>query len=116
MKKTNRLKFLFEPRSIAVIGASRSPKKIGHLIFKNIIDNGFRGRVFPINPKAEKILNHPAYSSIADIPQLVDLAIIVIPPRRLLLFWNKPPKKELTAIIISAALGKWSEGQKRRGN
>ena len=115
MKKTNRLKFLFEPKSIAVIGASRSPKKIGHLIFKNIIDNGFRGRVFPINPKAEKILNRPAYSSIVDIPQPVDLAIIVIPAPAVAPVLEQAAKKGVgAAIIISAGFGESGPlGQKK---
>ena len=115
MKKTNHLKFLFEPKSIAVIGASRSPKKIGHLIFKNIIDNGFRGRVFPINPKAEKILNYPAYSSIVDIPQPVDLAIIVIPAPAVAPVLEQAAKKGVgAAIIISAGFGESGPlGQKK---
>jgi len=115
MKKVNNLKFLFQPKSIAVIGASRSPKKIGHLIFKNIIDNSFRGRVFPINPKAEKILNRPAYSSIVDIPQPVDLAIIVIPAPAVAPALEQAAEKGVkAAIIISAGFGESGPlGQKR---
>ena len=54
MKKTNNLNTLFQPKSVAVIGASRNPKKIGHLIFKNIIEGGFTSPVYPVNPKAKK--------------------------------------------------------------
>jgi len=79
MKKANNLNTLFQPKSIAVIGASRNPKKIGHLIFKNIIEGGFDGPIYPVNPKAKKILGRPAFASIKDIPKPIDLAIIVIP-------------------------------------
>lgn len=70
---------LFEPKSIAVIGASSSEGKVGHDIFKNLVTQGFAGDVFPVNPKAGEILGKKAYASIADIPVVVDMAIIVIP-------------------------------------
>ncbi|MBP8591437.1 acetate--CoA ligase family protein [Candidatus Shapirobacteria bacterium] len=115
MKKTEDLKFLFQPKSIAVIGASRSSKKIGHLIFKNIISNGFKGEVFPVNLKAEKILNYPAYSSITDIPAAIDLAIIVIPAPAVAPVLGQVAKKGVkAAIIISAGFGEsGASGRKR---
>ncbi len=70
---------LFNPRSVAVIGASRNPNKIGHKILRNIIDYGFPGNVYPINPKAEEILGLKAYPSVLDVPDTIDLAIISVP-------------------------------------
>ncbi len=73
------LKPLFYPKSAAIIGASRNDQKIGHLIFKNLVKSGFRGELYPINPKAENILGYPAFSSITNLPKPADLAIIVVP-------------------------------------
>ncbi len=70
---------LFKPRSVAVIGASRNPEKIGHKILRNILEFGFRGKVYPINPKADEILGLKSYSSILDVPGDVDLAVIAVP-------------------------------------
>ena len=103
MEKENNLKTLFNPKSVAVIGASRNPKKIGHLIFKNIIEGGFTGSVYPVNPKAKKILGRPAFASVKDIKKPIDLIIIVIPapiiPRVL---EEAGQKRVKVAVIISA--------------
>ena len=73
------LKNLFYPKSVAVIGASRDNRKIGHLIFKNLIESGFIGQLYPINPKAQKVLDRPALASVLELSEPVDLAIIVVP-------------------------------------
>lgn len=73
------LKNLFYPKSVAIIGASRNEQKIGHLVFKNLIKSGFRGKLYPINPKAQKLLGHQAFTSILDLPEPADLAIIIVP-------------------------------------
>ncbi len=73
------MKKLFEPRSIAIIGASTNPSKIGHKIISNIAKVGFKGKVYPINPKADKILNYKAYASLADVCDNIDMASIVLP-------------------------------------
>ncbi|MDD3679635.1 MAG: acetate--CoA ligase family protein [Candidatus Shapirobacteria bacterium] len=70
---------LFRPRSVAVIGASRNNQKVGHLVFKNLIESDFKGSVYPVNPKAKTVLNQPVFSSILDLPKKVDLAIVVVP-------------------------------------
>ncbi len=73
------LKPLLEPQSVAVIGASSSPEKSGYTLLKNIVEGGFKGAIYPINPKAKEILGHRAYPTIADVPAPVDLAFIVLP-------------------------------------
>lgn len=70
---------IFNPRSVAVIGASRHPGKIGYQVLKNIIDGGYSGKVYPVNPKADEILGIKCYPSVKDIEDEVDLAIIVVP-------------------------------------
>ncbi len=70
---------IFKPRSVAVIGASRKPGKIGNQVLKNIIDGGFKGRIYPVNPKAEEILGLKCYPSVKEIDDAVDLAVVVVP-------------------------------------
>lgn len=72
----------FTPNSVAVIGASTNPNKLGHAVVKNLIDGGYlidQRKIFPINLNAEKILDLPAYPSVLDVPDPIDLAIVVIP-------------------------------------
>jgi acyl-CoA synthetase (NDP forming) len=75
------LSAILRPKSIAVIGASTSPDKLGYEIMKNILDSGFPGAVYPINPKADAILNIPCHVSVKDIPETPDMAVIIIPAR-----------------------------------
>jgi acetyl coenzyme A synthetase (ADP forming)-like protein len=69
----------FKPESVAVIGASRDPEKLGYAVVFNLKEAGFPGRIYPINPKADEILNLKAYPSVLDVPDPIDLAVIVIP-------------------------------------
>ncbi|MBU1627547.1 acetate--CoA ligase family protein [bacterium] len=69
---------LFKPRSVAIIGASNNPLSIGHIVIQNLIDHGFKGPIFPINPKSAYIKCFKAYPSVLDIPDEVDLVNISI--------------------------------------
>ncbi len=69
---------LMEPRSVAVIGASATPPKPGYLLLKNIVDGGYPGAIYPINPRGGSILGHQAYPTIGDVPGPVDLAFVVL--------------------------------------
>ncbi|MGD9107278.1 MAG: CoA-binding protein, partial [Desulfobacterales bacterium] len=77
----SRLNSILRPKSIAVIGASTSPDKLGHEIMKNILDSDFQGDVYPINPKADVILDIPCHVSVKDISEAPDMAVIIIPAR-----------------------------------
>jgi acetyltransferase len=95
--------FLFCPGSIAVIGASKDPQKVGHAVLNNIIKYNFAGEVFPINPKQEEILGQKTYQRIEDIKKDVDLAIIAIPARLVPQTLRDCIEKRVkSAVIISA--------------
>jgi len=94
------LERMFYPESVAVIGASADPRKLGHTILKNIIDGGFRGKVYPINPKGGEILGLKAYQSILDVPDNVDLAVIIIPAKFVPEVMEDLGKKGVKAAII----------------
>ena len=70
-----------EPDAIAVIGASPEQGKIGYAVMENIINGGYQGQLYPINPRADVILGRPCYRSVKDIPGAVDIAIFCIPAR-----------------------------------
>ena len=75
------LNSFFEPASVAVIGASANPEKLGFAVVKNLVDGGYiqRGEVYPINLQAGEILGLKSYPSVLDVPAPIDLAVVVIP-------------------------------------
>ncbi|MBK9943713.1 MAG: acetate--CoA ligase family protein [Kouleothrix sp.] len=78
------LEAIFAPQSVAVVGASPDPTKLGHRVLRNVADNGYPGRIIPIHPTATQILNFPTYPSIDAVPGPVDLAVIVVPAQAVL--------------------------------
>ncbi|MFA6378944.1 MAG: acetate--CoA ligase family protein [Candidatus Omnitrophota bacterium] len=76
---TKDLSAVFKPKGIAVVGASSKPGKVGYQILKNIIDCGYEGNIYPVNPKDEEVLGKKAYKTVEEIPGEVDTAIISIP-------------------------------------
>jgi len=77
----SQLDAILRPKSVAVIGASTSPDKLGHEILRNIVEGGFRGAVYPINPKADSILELSCHANVKDLPEPPDLAVLIIPAR-----------------------------------
>ena len=73
------IKHLFEPRTIAVIGASHDPSKIGYKILDNILSGGYSGRVFPVNPRGGELLGLPVCKDIHDVEDGIDVACTVVP-------------------------------------
>jgi len=105
------MKGFFDPKSVAVVGASREPGKVGYDILKNLIDAGFKGELFPINPKADEILNIDAYPDLLHVPaDEIDLVIVVIPAKYVLGIVDQCSKKGVKAIIVISAGFKESGG------
>ena len=73
------LRAFFEPKGVAIIGASTKPNKLSYGILENLVKCGFQGRIYPVNPKGGEILGVPVYINVASVPDPVDLAIIVLP-------------------------------------
>ena len=109
------LRNFFCPGFVAVIGASREEEKVGHIILDNIINSGYKGKLFPVNPKADEIHGIKCYSSVLNVPGDIDLAIIVIPARFVLQVLEECSKKNTKwSIIISAGFKETGiEGAKR---
>jgi acyl-CoA synthetase (NDP forming) len=73
------LRDLLYPRSVAVIGASNTPGKLGWNLFRNLISHGYKGRLYPVNPNAGEVQGFKAYRSIREVPEKVDVAIVLVP-------------------------------------
>ena len=80
-KKAENTKILFDPKSVAVIGASDKHAKLGFHVMKSLTEGGFSGRIIPVNPGADKIMGLKAFSSIADYNGQIDLAIVALPAK-----------------------------------
>ena len=75
----NSLEPLFRPRSIAVVGASRTPGTVGYEIVHNLLSEGYTGAIYPVNPHARAVHSVPAYAAIGDVPGEIDMAVIAVP-------------------------------------
>ena len=94
---------LFSPKSIAVIGASRSPEKVGAIIFKNILDSKFNGAVYPINPNTQSIGHKKCYKTVAELPEVPDLAIIAIPAALVSEVLTQCGEKGIKNVVVLSA-------------
>lgn len=99
----NSLKNFFYPESICVVGASTKEKNIGYELLKTIRGYGYTGKVFPVNPKAEEVLGYQCYSTIEEIHEPIDLAIIVVPKQFAEKSTDALLKKDVKSIILITA-------------
>lgn len=93
----------FTPQSVAVIGASRDPEKLGYAVLANLINGGYPGQLYPVNPKADEILGLKAYPSVLDIPGPVELAVIVIPYSLVPTAVEQCGQKGVPAVVVISA-------------
>ncbi len=98
--KSSDLDGLFRPASVAVIGASAQPGKIGHSVMVNLIEGKYEGKIYPVNSKADDILGIKCYASILDIPGPVDSAVITIPAQFVLPVVEECGKKGVKALLV----------------
>jgi len=97
------LKPFFEPKSVAVIGASRTAGKGGYNIVENLIRLGYPGGIYPVNPRGERILGREVYQELAATPEPPELAIIVLPPQAVLESVEACIARGVKAVIIESA-------------
>ncbi|MBS3095166.1 CoA-binding protein [Candidatus Woesearchaeota archaeon] len=100
----------FNARSIAIVGVSREPSKVGHAIFKNLLNSGFEGKIFIVNPNADEILDHKSYKSVSSIKEKVNLAIIAVPSDLVIKVIKDCSRKGIKDVVII------SSGFKEIGN
>lgn len=110
------MKNFFDPESVAIIGASDQPGKIGQILLNNLIEQKYLGKIYPINPKYQQLFNLDCYSTVLDVEDKIDLAIIAIPASLVLsavqecAFRHQPIKN---IIVISAGFSESGETGKK---
>jgi acetate---CoA ligase (ADP-forming) len=100
---TASLRSFFQPRSLAVIGASRNPASIGGRLLNAVITNGFQGSIYPINPKASTVASLTSYPSARALPEAPDLAIITAPPNAVLGVIDDCAARGVKSVVIITA-------------
>ncbi|OGL40934.1 MAG: hypothetical protein A3C43_04020 [Candidatus Schekmanbacteria bacterium RIFCSPHIGHO2_02_FULL_38_11] len=96
------LDYIFYPESVALVGASNSEGKIGYFYMKNLVDD-FRGKIFPVNPNEETVQGLKSYKSIKEIPDAVDLAVIVVPTKAVLEVIEDCAHKGVKAALVTTS-------------
>lgn len=100
MNLLKNLKYIFEAKSVAIIGASANPEKLGAVILKNFVDGGFGGKVFPINPKYEKLLGLKCYPDVFSIKERIDCAIIATPAQTTISILEQCAQKGIKGAVL----------------
>ncbi|MEM2688145.1 MAG: CoA-binding protein, partial [Thermoproteota archaeon] len=98
-----KLEAFFNPKSVAVIGASREEGKVGHRIFRNMVESGFKGRLYPVNPNAQEILGYRCYGSVKNVEDDVDLAVIAVPAKIVPSVVEECGRKGVKGLIVISA-------------
>ena len=103
MDLVSQLNYIFNPGSVAIIGASSNPQKPGYLCTSNLVNDGFQGKIYPVNPSLDGLLGLKTYSTILDISDEVDLAISVVPAGQAISVLQDCVKKQVKGIIFVSA-------------
>jgi len=105
---------LLSPKSIAVIGASNDPSKIGHAVFRSLLSANFNGPLYPVNPRAQHVCAVSAYKSITDIPHDVDLTVVAVPANVAFGVVEQCAAKGVHGIVlISGGFGETGDARER---
>jgi acetyl coenzyme A synthetase (ADP forming)-like protein len=97
------LKCFFEPKSVAVVGASRNPLKFGHSLLENLLDLEFKGKIYVVNPNADEILGLKAYPRVDSIGEDVELAVIIVPALKVPEVLKDCSKKHVKGVVICSS-------------
>jgi acyl-CoA synthetase (NDP forming) len=99
-QRASDVSFFFEPKSVAVVGATNNPIKFGHYLLLNLIDLGFKGRVYPVNLKADEVLGLEAYPRVDLIPDEVEVVAIIVPAPSVPQVMRDCAKKGVKGVVI----------------
>jgi acyl-CoA synthetase (NDP forming) len=97
------LRILFNPHTVAVIGASEKPDKLGFHVMKSLTSGGFHGTIVPVNPGSNSVMSLPAFSSLQDFPGQIDLAIVVLPAKLVPGILEECSRKGIKGIVLISA-------------
>jgi len=94
---------LFNPSSVAIIGVSRTPTKLGAIVLKNIIASGYKGQIYPINPKAENINGLKVFKDVSSLPEVPELAVVALPAKTVIEVLKQVGEKGIKNAVVIAA-------------
>jgi acyl-CoA synthetase (NDP forming) len=120
MKDTSELGVFFNPKSVAVVGASADPKKPGHTALKNLVSMGYKGRVFPINPREESILGFRCYKNMMEIPDPVEICVLLVSAELTMLVAQELAERKsrfhdvMGAVCMSAGFGELNTAEAKQ--
>ncbi|HLG71028.1 MAG TPA: acetate--CoA ligase family protein [Chloroflexota bacterium] len=104
------LEALFRPRSVAVVGASADPSKLGYTLVQNLVDYGFPGLILPVNPNASDILGHRVYPSLLETPEAPELVLVTVPSRAVVGVVEQAAQMGCQALVVlSSGFGEAGE-------
>ncbi|MBW1949803.1 MAG: CoA-binding protein, partial [Deltaproteobacteria bacterium] len=92
----------FEPESIAIVGASATPHKPGNDVIRNILANGYEGKLYLVNPKGGEILGIKVHRAVSDLPEGIDLAVVILPARANPRAVRDCASRGIKAIVLAA--------------
>ena len=96
----DKLQYALNPKTIAVVGASRYSTKVGYKVVDGLLTWGYKGKIYPVNPRADKVAGFTAYKTVNDIPDEIDLAFLAVPHILLNLFWKIVLKRKLRLLLL----------------
>ena len=97
------IKTIMEPKSIAVIGATDRVGSVGRAVVTNIIEGGFSGVLYPVNPRARSVVSNRAFPSIKDIPDDVDMAVVIVPAPMVVDVVQQAADKGVSGVVVITA-------------
>jgi len=112
---TDPLHSFFHPRGVALIGASSNPTRLSHGVLRNLATQGYAGSVYPVNPKGGEILGLPVYPSVAEVPDPVDLAVIMLSAERTVQALEECGRRGIrAAVLVASGFGELGAGGRER--
>ncbi|MEE9556241.1 MAG: acetate--CoA ligase family protein [Candidatus Adiutricales bacterium] len=99
----NNIESIMNPKSIAVVGATNRPGSVGGAVFNNILNAGFKGVLYPVNPKANSVRSVKAYPTLLDIPDEVDLVMVIVPPDLVIEIADQAARKQAKGLVVITA-------------
>ncbi len=109
------LHIFFHPRGVAIIGASSNPARLSHGVLRNLVTQGYEGSVYPVNPKGGEILGLEVYPSVAEVPDPVDLAVIILSAERTAATLEACGRRGIgAAVLVASGFGELGAGGRER--
>ena len=99
----NGIEYIFSPKTIAVVGATNRQGSVGLAVFRNLLDAGYQGVLHPVNPKAKSIQGVKAYPSLTEIPDDIDLAVIIVPAEGVASVIEEAAERHVKGCVVITA-------------